>query len=72
MSRSKQVSNESKMFSLILSKQMKWLQLVHITPRRRQGEAEKGGEKWVAIKHFLGQAIDCTVVFYSSRVVSSL
>ena len=70
MSRSKQVSEENKMFSLTLSKQVKWLQLVHITPRR-QGEAERVGEKWVAIKHSLGQAIH-SVVVCSSRVVSSL
>ena len=71
MSQSKQVSDEDKMFSLTLSKQMKWLQLVHITPRRRQGEAERVGEKWVAIKHSLGQAIH-SVVVCSIKVVSSL
>ena len=72
MSQLKQVSDKNKMFSLILSKQLKWLQLVHITPRRRQGEAERVGEKWVAIKHSLGQAIHSVVVCRSIKVVSSL
>ena len=40
---SKQVPEENKMFSLTLSKQVKWLQLVHIHQEEGRGKRKESG-----------------------------